>query len=259
MRYAVPLPRAFLRPIAHRGLHDAATGRIENTGPAFSAAIARGYGIECDVRPAAGGLPIVFHDATLERLVDATGPVDRLTPGDLAGLRYRGQDIPLLTLAGLLALVCGRVPLLVEVKSEWDPPDRAFLEQIASAARAYAGPIALMSFDPDVVGTLADFAPTVPRGLVSGSYRAVTGDGWWHDQLSAERRADLRDMTSFNDVAASFIAYEVAALAWPAVSALRARAVPVFTWTVRTPSDRAAAARHADAMIFEGFEPQAHQ
>ena len=170
-------------------------------------------------------------------------------------MRYRGQDTPILTLTGLLALVCGRVPLLVEVKSEWDPPDHYFLAQIASAALSYAGPIALMSFDPDVVGTIADLAPTVPRGLVSGSYRAVSGDGWWHDQLSAERRADLRDMTSFDDVAASFIAYEVAALACPPVIALRARAAPVFTWTVRTPSDRTAAARHADAMIFEGFEP----
>ena len=44
---------AFLRPIAHRGLHDAAKGVIENTAAAFEAAIAKGYGIECDVRPAA--------------------------------------------------------------------------------------------------------------------------------------------------------------------------------------------------------------
>ncbi len=43
---------AFLKPIAHRGLHDAAKGIIENTVPAFEAAMARGYGIECDVRPA---------------------------------------------------------------------------------------------------------------------------------------------------------------------------------------------------------------
>ena len=43
----------FIRPIAHRGLHSARKGIIENTGPAFEAAIAKGYGIECDVRPAA--------------------------------------------------------------------------------------------------------------------------------------------------------------------------------------------------------------
>ena len=61
---------AFLKPIAHRGLHDAAKGRIENTAPAFEAALAKGYGIECDVRPAACGTPMVFHDDTLERLIE---------------------------------------------------------------------------------------------------------------------------------------------------------------------------------------------
>ena len=64
---------AFLKPIAHRGLHDAAKGIIENTVPAFEAAIARGYGIECDVRPAACATPMVFHDLTLERLIEGEG------------------------------------------------------------------------------------------------------------------------------------------------------------------------------------------
>ena len=53
---------AFLKPIAHRGLHDAAKGVVENTVAAFEAAIAKGYGIECDVRPAGCATPMVFHD-----------------------------------------------------------------------------------------------------------------------------------------------------------------------------------------------------
>ncbi|HET9584946.1 MAG TPA: glycerophosphodiester phosphodiesterase, partial [Bradyrhizobium sp.] len=38
------------RPVAHRGLHDAQKGVIENTPSAFAAAIAGGYGIECDLQ-----------------------------------------------------------------------------------------------------------------------------------------------------------------------------------------------------------------
>ncbi|MEI8277111.1 MAG: glycerophosphodiester phosphodiesterase, partial [Hyphomicrobiales bacterium] len=38
------------RPIAHRGLHDAANGVIENTATAFTAAIDGGYGIETDLQ-----------------------------------------------------------------------------------------------------------------------------------------------------------------------------------------------------------------
>ena len=68
--------KTFLRPIAHRGLHSAKRGIIENTEPAFAEAIAKGYGIECDLRPATGGLPIVFHDETLNRLVEGRGPAD---------------------------------------------------------------------------------------------------------------------------------------------------------------------------------------
>lgn len=254
-RPAVALSQTFFRPIAHRGLHDAAAGRIENTGPAFAAAIARGYGIECDLRPAAGGLPLVFHDVTLDRLIEGTGAVDQVTLADLARLRYRNSNQHIMTFENLLAQVAGAVPLLVEVKSEWDPPDHAFLGAIASSASDYAGPVALMSFDPDVIAVLADLAPTVPRGLVSGSYRATSGDGWWSDRLDPQRASDLKNLTRFDSVGASFCAYEVAALPTLATAAIRSRGLPVFTWTVRTSVDREQARSHADAMIFEGFEP----
>ena len=42
-------------PIAHRGLHDLAAGVIENSPSAATAAIAGGFGIECDVQLTADG------------------------------------------------------------------------------------------------------------------------------------------------------------------------------------------------------------
>lgn len=255
---AAPLPRdAFVRPIAHRGLHDAACGRIENTAPAFRAALAAGYGIECDLRPIACGTPVVFHDETLDRLVDAPRgtTTDSLSADMLARLRYRGQDTPILTFADLLSLVAGAVPILAEIKSEWGPPYPRFLAGIAELAASYEGPVALMSFDPAVIAPMQELAPHVPRGLVSGSYRRTAGDSWWADQIPPERAARLRDLPDFGSCGASFAAYEVAALPAPATVALRAQGVPVFTWTVRSERDRQLAAAHADAMIFEGFAP----
>jgi glycerophosphoryl diester phosphodiesterase len=38
------------RPVAHRGLHDAQNGVIENTPSAFAAAITGEYAIECDLQ-----------------------------------------------------------------------------------------------------------------------------------------------------------------------------------------------------------------
>ena len=61
------------RPIAHRGLHDAAAGVIENTASAFAAAIAGGYGIETDLQISADGEAFVHHDDALGRLTEGSG------------------------------------------------------------------------------------------------------------------------------------------------------------------------------------------
>lgn len=245
--------QVFLRPTAHRGLHDAKRGIIENTGPAFEAAIAKGYGIECDVRPAAGGLPVVFHDETLERLIDGRGPIGEVGPAQLKLLRHRTGGAPILTLGALLDLVHGRGPLLVEIKSEWGPPDLSFLGEVARLASGYGGPIALMSFDPAVMSEIRELAPGVPRGIVSGSY---AGEGWWSGVLSRQRAAALSDLKESEAVEPDFYAYQVDALPTPATEAARHEAhLPLFTWTVRTAAQRQIAEKWADAMIFEGFEP----
>src|SRR5262245_53527066 len=159
----------FVRPIAHRGLHDAARGRLENTAPAFLAAIAKGYGIECDLQAAEDGTPMVFHDATLDRLVAAPGPIAAYSPRNLARLRYRGQDERILSFAQFLELVGGRAPALVEVKRNGRRLHAKFLENVASLAEAYKGPVALMSFDRRTVAALGELAPKIPRGAVIGS------------------------------------------------------------------------------------------
>lgn len=238
----------FLVPIAHRGLFDPAAGRIENTRRAFQAAIDADLGIECDVRPAAGGIPVVFHDDTIDRLIDGTGPVSGLTQDDLAQLRYRDRDEPIQTFSELLDQVRGRVPLLVEIKSEWDPPDHAFLFRLCRMAAYYDGPIALMSFDPAVIAVARQYAPQVPRGIISGSYE---GDGWWNDRIDGARAARLRDLTD-GEVEADFYAYEVQALQNAAPRRAREElGLPMFTWTVRSEHDRMLAEQFADAPIFE--------
>ena len=145
----------FLRPYAHRGLHNTAGGGlIENTGPAFEAAIAKGYGIECDIRPGRDGLPLVFHDATTKRLMDQDREVATVTSDDLGKLAYKNSNAQLLSFADFLSLVAGRVPLLVEIKSEWETPDPAFIQNVAELANAYHGAIACKSFDPAMMMAL---------------------------------------------------------------------------------------------------------
>jgi len=83
------LDPAFLaRPLAHRGYHDRAAGRVENSRAAFEAAVAAGYGIECDLQLSSDGVPMVFHDYALHRLTGETGPVAQRTAAARACRRW---------------------------------------------------------------------------------------------------------------------------------------------------------------------------
>jgi hypothetical protein len=79
------------RPIAHRGLHDAKRGVVENTRSAFAAAMASNYAIECDVQLTADGEAVVFHDDTLDRLATAQGPLIARTSAELRSIALRGS------------------------------------------------------------------------------------------------------------------------------------------------------------------------
>ncbi|MGE3918419.1 MAG: glycerophosphodiester phosphodiesterase family protein [Hyphomicrobiaceae bacterium] len=243
----------FQRPIAHRGLHAAARGVIENSGPAFEAALAKGYGIECDLQPAADGTAMVFHDTALARLVEAPGGTADHTADDLCRLAYRDDaSARILRLSDLLAVVAGRVPLLIEVKSEWTPPDARFLGSIVRELAAYRGPFAVMSFDPAVVAALKPLLPGVPRGIVSGLYDAT----WWPGKLDADKAYRLSHLLDSRPAEPDFFAYHVKALPTPVTRFVReGLGLPLFTWTVRTAADLAVARKWADAPIFEDVDP----
>jgi glycerophosphoryl diester phosphodiesterase len=248
-----PLDRdAFVRPIAHRGWHDRTKGRIENTAPAFRAAIEKGYGIECDLQGAADGTPMVFHDAKLDRLMEASGPISAHAPESLAQLRYKGQNERILTFGELFDLVGGRVPLLVEVKRNGTLHPE-FLSRIARQASAYTGPVALMSFDRAIVAGLGELAPTVPRGSIVGG-RQLISSLWAGRNRRRESPAASRLFASApQGVAFYAVETKLVAVARAWISR-RAQDLPLFTWTVRTPRQRLRAACWADAPIFEGYE-----
>jgi glycerophosphoryl diester phosphodiesterase len=244
---------ALLKPIAHRGLHDAGAGRIENTIPAFEAALAKGYGIECDVHAAACGTPIIFHDDTLDRLIEGTGAVSAHDAAALKAMRFKGGTASIPDLAELLALVDGREPMLVEIKSDWSPPNRAFLQKVSELAGAYRGPLALTSFDPAVMATVRELAPDILRGIVSGS---IDEYDEWRTVLGQERALGLRHLLESRAAAPDFYAYQASALPTPVTRYVReVLGVPLFAWTVRSAEEWMAVARWADAPIFEGYEP----
>ena len=234
------------QPYAHRGLHDAASGIIENTPSAFRAAIDAGYGIECDVQLSADGEAMVHHDFILGRLTRGNSRLDERTVVELKSIEYFATADRMPTLGELCDFVSGRVPMLVEIKSRFDGDPRLAL-RTAEVLSAYRGPAAAMSFDPAVIAAVRKAAPKLQRGLVAMQRDADS------PATATSRRAYLRELFAARP---KFLAYRVQDLTTRAPRAARSLLrLPVLTWTVRSPEQWEAAALHADQMIFEGFRP----
>ena len=192
-----PLPPDLLRlPIAHRGLHDRGIGRIENSLSAVAAAAAAGYAIEIDVQCSSDGQAVVFHDDTLDRLTGETGAVAARTAAELAGIALTGATDTIPALPQVLSAVAGRVPLLVEIKDRsgtLSETDGRLEAAVASALADYAGPVAVMSFNPHSVARMAALAPGLPRGLTTSAFDP---DEW--APVPPATCARLRGMTKFH-------------------------------------------------------------
>jgi glycerophosphoryl diester phosphodiesterase len=238
------------RPVAHRGLHDRARGIIENMPAAASAAVAGNFAIECDIQLTADGEAMVHHDHALGRLTEGSGALLGKTSGELKQVVFKDTPEKMMSLGDLCALVAGRVPLVIEVKSHFDG-DRRLVSRMAEVLATYSGPAVGMSFDPDQVLALRELAPNLPRGIVAErSY----DDDW--DELTPEQRDSMLYLRHGFRTQPHFVAFWVNEL--PAPAPWIARNVfgcPLLTWTVRTPEQRERAARYADQIIFEGFVP----
>ncbi|QFU16680.1 glycerophosphodiester phosphodiesterase family protein [Microvirga thermotolerans] len=241
------------KPIAHRGLHDKANGVIENTLAAAEAAIARGFPIELDVQLTADEEAIVFHDFELDRLTGRTGLVAERRLSELVDLGIAGakggDKIP--SLKDYLARIAGRTPLVIEVKSRFNG-DMRLAKRVVEILSDYSGPFVVKSFDPDIVAYLRRHAPGITRGFIGELEYASKSDSF----LSPEQKHRFANLLHFEETQPHFLSWRVKDL--PCASTYLSRLLghlPVMTWTVRNPEDRARAEKHADQMVFEGFLP----
>jgi glycerophosphoryl diester phosphodiesterase len=239
------------RPVAHRGLHDAANGVIENTAGAFRAAIEAGYAIETDVQISTDGEAMVHHDDALGRLTEGEGRLDSLSASALKRVQFRGSDEHMMTLGELCDLVAGRVTLVVELKGRFDGDER-LARRAADVLSRCGGPVAAMSFDLRQVMQLRQKAPNLVRGMTAAEYRPNS----YRDLLPAGARRGLGYVRAGLSAKPQFLAYAVGGLPGLVPAFMRRiMCMPVLTWTVRTQAERQTAARYADQMIFEGFRP----
>lgn len=244
------------RPIAHRGLHRASAGVIENSIGAARAAVSGGYAIECDVQATRDGDLIVFHDDTLDRLTASAGCVRDLDARVLALLPLEGsaESIPLF--GDFLSAIAGLTPLVVELKSCFDG-DMTAARRVAGYLAAYDGPVVIESFDPEPIAFLrANADPLgighVPLGIVG---EASYDDGEWA-ALPADRRAEMTHFLHYPRTRPDFLSWNVNdfphAIPFLVREGLK---MPVTSWTVRSPEQARAAAEWADQIVFENYRP----
>ncbi|ODT07898.1 MAG: glycerophosphodiester phosphodiesterase [Mesorhizobium sp. SCN 65-20] len=227
------------RPIAHRGLHDLNKTCWENTLSAFERAAQRGYAIECDVHLTSDGEVVVFHDNALDRLTGTQGYVWQRTAAEMGALKIGGTADHAPTLAELLKLVDGRVPLVIELKGI-PGKDDGLVAKVAAALNRYHGKAAIMSFDHWLIRDFTAQAPGIPAGLTA----------------AGDRDHDFEAHFSMLAHGISFVSYAVDHLPNRFVSFVRDRlGMPVITWTVRNQAAVERTFSHADQMTFEGFLP----
>ncbi len=164
---AIDAPRGPI-VVGHRGAPRLAP---ENTLASFAAALEAGVdGIELDVRRSADGVPVIMHDATLDRTTNATGAVAARKLADLVGLPIVDSDgrptsLRIPTLAAALAAFAARTRLFIEIKAESAAEARdlgACTARMAAASRAAYPPV-LMSFQPDALESAGAAAPALER------------------------------------------------------------------------------------------------
>lgn len=205
---------------------------------AFRAAIAAGYGIECDVRESADGQAIVIHDSDLRRMTGRPERVDALPSAVLTSISLPDGG-GIIRLDHLLALCGACTPLLIEIKAR-KLYVGALCRAVACDLAAYpATRTGVMSFSPLILFWFRHHHPHVPRGLVVSQQ----GKSRWRG--AAERALALWLAKP------DFLACDICDLPTPFAARARSRGMPVLSWTVRSPAEHARARAYADQIIFE--------
>ncbi len=250
------MPRMLHRPprkpfegvlYAHRGLHDNASHAPENSMAAFRKAVEGGYGIEFDVQLSKDKIPVVFHDYTLKRVCGAEGKVCDYTFEELRQFRLynSGEQIP--RFEDVLALVGGRVPLIIEYKIE--ATDTSVCRIADQILQDYRGPYCIESFNPLGVFWYRKNRPEVMRGQLSDAFFS---NGEYRGLLYL-----LLQNLLFNFLAKpDFVAYnhkEAGRLSRRLCQRLYGNTA--VAWTIKSQEELDRAKAHFDLFIFDSFIP----
>lgn len=231
------------RQVAHRGLHDRELGIPENSLPAFARAVEQGKAIELDLHATADNRLVVLHDFQLKRMTGVPGIVEEWTLEDLRKLRLQGTEAQIPTLDEVLELVNGKVPLLLEIKSERLGEVGRLEPVLMKRLASYQGEFILEAFNPEVLVWLHRHAPQYIRGQLGNL-----------DDENKQFKFYSRHLM-FNPLSRpDFIAFDIQKIDYKLRLACRKHGLPLLGWTIRTEAELKKADRLCDGVIYEHLE-----
>ncbi len=214
--------------IAHRG---ASAYYPENTMAAFEGALEMNAEmIELDVMLTKDGVPVAFHDASLEDHTDGSGELKNYTLNELQKLdagswfhpKFSEQKIP--TLEEVLAFTSGKISLNIEIKTEAvsDEVRGGVEEKSLELVKKYGmeDHVLFSSFDYRAIAHLKELDPDMPAAIL---YEKSQSDKKLPSELLSKYSAD-----AFN------CSYRQ--LNTKRFKDIRKHNIPVFVYTVDRPS-----------------------
>ena len=240
------------RFFAHRGLHDNGSDAPENSMAAFRKAVESGFGIELDVQLTADLVPVIFHDPDLLRVCGVNRQVRDCTFAQLQEYTIFGSNERIPALKDFLEMVDGRVPLIVEFKSE--DTDMTLCRIIDPMLKAYKGVYCIESFNPLVLLWYRLKRPGVMRGQLSDGFLHIPkyrtfpkAPATISVQFLIPNFLSKPDFIAYNHMYEGNLSRRICRSLYKAKSA---------AWTIRSEKELKKVAGAFDVFIFDSFIPK---
>ncbi|SEG23789.1 Glycerophosphoryl diester phosphodiesterase [Butyrivibrio sp. Su6] len=235
---------------AHRGLFDNESDAPENSMAAFKKAVDGGYGIECDVQLSKDGVPVIFHDFTLERVTGQKGKVIDYTYDELLNFNLMNSQEKIPRFEDFLKMVDGKVPLIVELKIErFDVSVCSKADELLSK---YKGVYCIESFNPFGVHWYKKNRPEIMRGQLSDDFHKdkpeeFSGLIYFLLTYLFFNFLTRPDFIAFNHKYADNISRRLCRYLYGTVAA---------AWTIKSEQQLENAKKGFDIFIFDSFVPK---
>ncbi len=233
---------------AHRGFFDNTKEYPENSLPAFQRAVEAGFGIELDVQMTTDGILVIFHDGTLKRMCHVDKMLSEMSFEECQQYTLKKSQEKIPTFEQVLKIVDGKVPLIVEIKSEGKPIET--VKKACEMLDGYKGSYVMESFHPGVVYWLKKNRKDILRGQLSEDYSR-------YDTFNFIEKFILTNCMLNGITKPDFVAYDV-----------RCRHFTIFQmmcklfkfekvcWTIKDSYQLEMAHEQFDLCIFDSFDPR---